>query len=384
MTLAQAADRLLTEATQSRAIPAVVAMATTADGPIYEGAFGKAGLDGDASVALDTVFHIASMTKAITGMAAMQLVEQGRVGLDQPAGEIIRQLAEPKVLDGFDAAGVPVLRPARGTITLRNLLTHTAGFAYDMWNPALARFYKATGLPPARTGKLQALEAPLASDPGTRWEYGINIDWVGRIVEELSGRNLADYLRAHIFMPLGMPDTGFLVTPAQNARRIPTPTRAADGSLTPQPLDPPRMPEFFNGGGGLYSTARDYLTFVRAILKGGAGILKPETVALMGQNHIGALNVQPMVSQNNDASCDVDLFPDQAVKWGLTFLINTRDVPGRRNAGSLAWAGLRNTYYWIDPSKRVGGVFMTQLLPFADPTVLRCFADFECAVYAAL
>jgi CubicO group peptidase (beta-lactamase class C family) len=384
MTLAQNADRLLTDATAARAIPGVVAMATTADGTIYQGAFGKASLAGDAKMALDTVFHIASMTKALTGAGAMQLVEQGRIGLDQPAGEIIAQLGEPQVLDGFDAAGAPKLRPARGTITLRKLLTHTAGYAYDVWNPELARFYQATGLPPARTGRLKALEAPLASDPGTRWEYGINIDWVGRIIEAVSGQDLNDYLRAQVFDPLGMHDSGFLLRPEQDARRVPTHARGADGGLTPLPIDPPRVPEFFNGGGGLYSTARDYLAFVRAILNGGGGILQPETIALMAQNHIGALNVQPMLSQNKDASNDVDLFPGMAVKWGLTFLINTQDVPGRRSAGSLAWAGLRNTYYWIDPAKRVGGVFMTQVLPFADPTVLRVFADFERKVYAAV
>jgi CubicO group peptidase (beta-lactamase class C family) len=384
MTLAQDVDRLLIEATASRALPGVVAMATTADGTIYEGAFGKASLDDDAKMTLDTVFHIASMTKAITGVAAMQLVEQGRIALEQPAGEIVAQLGEPSVLDGFDAAGAPKLRPARGTITLRNLLTHTAGFAYDVWNPELARFYKVSGLPAARTGRLAALQAPLASDPGTRWEYGINIDWVGRIVEAVSGQTLEDYLRAHVFDPLGMADSGFLLRPDMDARRVPTHKREADGGLTPQPIDPPRVPEFFNGGGGLHATASDYLAFVRAILNGGGGILKPETVALMGQNHIGALNVQPMLSQNKDSSYDVDLFPDMAVKWGLTFLINTQDVSGRRSAGSLAWAGLRNTYYWIDPKKRVGGVFMTQILPFADPIVLRYFADFERAVYAAL
>jgi CubicO group peptidase (beta-lactamase class C family) len=384
MTLAQNVDRLLTEATASRAIPGVVAMATTADGTIYEGAFGKASLAADAPIALDTVFHIASMTKALTGAGAMQLVEQGRVDLDQPAGEIISQLGEVQVLDGFDATGAPKLRPARGTVTLRKLMTHTAGYAYDVWNPELARFYKVTDLPAARTGQLEALKAPLASDPGTRWEYGINIDWVGRIIEEISGQNLNDYLGAHVFESLGMRDSGFLLRPDQEARRVPTHARGADGSLTPQPIEPPRVPEFFNGGGGLQSTARDYLVFVRAILNGGAGILKPETVALMGQNHIGALNVQPMFSQNKEASYDVDLFPGMAVKWGLSFLINTQDVPGRRSAGSLAWAGLRNTYYWIDPAKRVGGVFMTQVLPFADPTVLRAFADFEREVYAAL
>jgi methyl acetate hydrolase len=384
MTLAQNVDRLLAEATASRAIPGVVAMATTPDETIYRGAFGNASVAGDAPIALDTVFHIASMTKAITGAGLMQLVEQGRAGLDQPAGEIIGRLGEPQVLDGFDASGAPRLRPARGTITLRKLMTHTAGYAYDVWNPELARFYQATGLPAARTGRLEALNAPRASDPGTRWEYGINIDWVGRIIEALSGQNLHDYLRAQVFEPLGMRDSGFLLRADQDVRRVPTHGRGPDGVLTPQPIEPLRVPEFFNGCGGLYSTASDYLAFVRAILNGGGGILKPETVALMGQNHIGALNVQPMLSQNNEVSCDVDLFPGMAVKWGLSFLINTQDVPGRRSAGSLAWAGVRNTYYWIDPARRVGGVFMTQVLPFADPITLGVLADFERAVYASL
>jgi methyl acetate hydrolase len=384
MTLTQTADRLLARATSSGDIPGVVAMATTAHEMIYEGAFGRASLAEDKAIGLDTVFHIASMTKAITGVAAMQLVEQGKLGLDQPAGEIVPQLAEPKVLDGFDASGQPTLRPARGTITLRKLLTHTAGYAYDVWNGELARYYQVTGLPAARTGKLQALAAPLVSDPGTRWEYGINLDWVGRMVEAASGDNLNDYFRKHIFQSLGMPDSGFQPDAGLQARRIPTHSRNAQGTLTPMAIEPLRVPEFFNGGGGLYATAQDYLTFVRAILNGGAGILKPETVTLMRQNHIGELNVRPMLSSNKAMSSDVDLFPDMPVKWGLTFLINTRDVPGRRSAGSLAWAGLRNTYYWIDPAKGVGGVFMTQVLPFADPIVLRHFASFEQAIYSGL
>jgi methyl acetate hydrolase len=384
MTLTPTIDRLLADAAASGALPGVVAMATTADGTIYEGAVGRASLAEDTPIPIDAVFHIASMTKAITGAAAMQMVEQGKLNLDRPAGEIVPPLAAPKVLDGFDAAGQPRLRPARGTITLRKLLTHTAGYGYDVWNGELARFYQVTGLPPARTGKLEALGAPLASDPGTRWEYGINIDWAGRMVEAVSGVNLNDYMRAHIFDPLGMPDTGFLPDRTQQARRVPTHTRSEDGMLTSQPMEPVRAAEFFNGGGGLYSTARDYLTFVRAMLKGGGGVLKPETVALMGQNHIGELNVRPMRSNNRAMSCDVDLFPDMPAKWGLTFLINTRDVPGRRSAGSLAWAGVRNTYYWIDPKRHVGGVFMTQVLPFADPVILDRFAAFERAVYAAL
>jgi CubicO group peptidase (beta-lactamase class C family) len=333
---------------------------------------------------LDTVFRIASMTKAITSVAAMQLVERGKLTLDGPVPAIDPALASPQVLTGFDAAGRPQLRPAKRPVTLKHLLTHTAGFCYEQWNPDLERCVAALGMPQMASGKLAALRMPLMFDPGDKWEYGINIDWVGRIIETLSGQNLHEYLRAQVFDPLGMPDTGFVLRPDQDARRVPTHARGANGGLTPQAIEPLRVPEFFNGGGGLHSTAGDYLAFVRAILNGGSGILKPDTVALMGQNHMGALNVQPMLSQNKEMSCDVDLFPGMAVKWGLSFLINTQDVPGRRSAGSLAWAGVRNTYYWIDPVRCVGGVFMTQVLPFADPTTLRVFADFERAVYAAL
>ncbi len=378
-------DRLLNDAATSGSVPGVVALAADRNGTCYQGAFGRRSLADGTAMTLDTVFRIASMTKAVTGVAAMQCVERGQLSLDQPAGEIIPDLADPQVLDGFDAAGKPRLRPARRKITLRALLTHTAGFVYNVWNAALNRYVETTGAPTVMSGKLAALNMPLAFEPGERWEYGINIDWAGRMVETVSGQDLDAYMRTHIFAPLGMRDTGFVPDEAQTARFVQPHARAPDGSLALVPPQPSVKPEFFAGGGGLCSTGPDYLAFLRMLLNGGAldgaRILKPETIALMAQNHIGALNVELLKTQVPTLSNDAEFFPGMTKKWGLSWLINTEDVPGRRSAGSLAWAGLFNTYYWLDPKRQVTGVLLTQILPFADPTVLRLLDDFETAVY---
>lgn len=380
-------QRVLTDAVTA-GIPGVTAAAATADGPIFEGAAGRRGLDTDVAMTPDTVFRIASMTKAVTAVAAMQLVEQGKIGLDQPAAEILPFLAAPQVLEGFDDAGKPKLRPARGTITLRNLLTHSSGFVYDNWNGSMHRYMRDTGTPAARTGRLAGLEVPLGFDPGERWEYGIGIDVAGRMIEVVTGQDLDTCMRTNIFAPLGMPDTGYHLRPDTESRLAHLHGRQADGSLTVLDAPAPRYAEFIPGGGGLFSTVRDYLTFLQALMHGGtwngARILRPETVALMGQNHMGDLDVLPMVTFNARLSNDVELFPGMRKKWGLSFLINTEQGAAGRSAGSLAWAGLNNTYYWLDPAARVAGVLMTQILPFGDRAVLDTLDRFEAAVYRAI
>lgn len=382
-------DDVLSAAVAAGQVPGVVAAVATMDGPVYSAGFGRRALGGSQDMTTDTIFRIASMTKAITAAAAMQLVEQGRIGLDQPAGEILPFLANPLVLEGFDESGQPRLRPARTPITLRKLLTHTAGFVYDTWNANMNRYCQVTGLPSGRTGKLAALGAPLGFEPGERWEYGINIEMAGRMVEAISGEDLESYMRHHLFDPLGMPDTGYVVRPEWRGRLATVHGRAADGTLSPLDVPvPSEPPEFFPGGGGLFSTAGDYLKFLQALMHGGSfngrQVLKPETVALMAQNHMGPLNVQPMRSVSPRVSNDVELFPGMAKKWGLSFLINTEASPHGRSAGSLAWAGINNTYYWLDPKKQVAGVLMTQILPFADPAVLGLLDRFEAAVYRAV
>jgi len=383
-------DGVLRQAVDAREVPGVVAMAATDKGVLYEGAFGLRALDQSTPMTLDTVFRIASMTKAITSVAAMQLVEQGKLKVEEPVPNIDPGLGSPQVLEGFDAAGAPKLRPARRPITLRHLLTHTAGFSYDIWDADTGRYMKTAGLPARTTGKLASLRTPLSFDPGDKWEYGINIDWAGRLVEVLSGQPLDVYFRDKIFTPLGMKDSGFVVSAEQRARQARVHARQADGVLAPQPWEaaPVANPEFWSGGGPLYSTARDYLTFLQMLLNGGswngARLLKSETVAEMNKNHTGNIPAGIMKTQNPALSNDVDLFPGAEIRWGLGYMLNMQPGPNGRSAGTVSWGGIYNTYYWLDPSKRVTGLIMTQILPFADTRTLKLYGQFERGVYEAL
>ena len=381
-------DQMLRQKSDAVEIPGVVAVAASGSEVIYEGAFGKRDLSKQNAMTTDSVFWIASMTKAITAAAAMQLVEQGKLTLDAPIGKLLPDLAAPQVLEGFDSEGEPLLRPARSAITLRQLMTHTAGFCYDMWNGDMGTYLAKAEIPGIITCQNAALKTPIASDPGTRWEYGTNIDFVGKAVEAVSGKRLDAYLRDHLFAPLGMNDTGFKLTDSMRKRLVGMHTREADGSLATFEFELEQDPEFHMGGGGLYGTAGDYIKFTQMILNKGRGngnqVLTPETVAMMGQNHIGELVVTKMISAAPPYTNDVDLYPDMVKKWGLSFLITTDQTPEGRSPGSLAWAGLANTYYWIDPVRDVTGVILMQVLPFADASCLEAFAGFERGVYDGL
>ncbi|MBN8989303.1 MAG: beta-lactamase family protein [Rhizobiales bacterium] len=381
-------DQSLRQRSDAKEIPGVVAVAATGNEVIYQGAFGKRDLAKDDAMTTDSVFWIASMTKAVTTAACMQLVEQGKLKLDEPIGKLLPDLASPQVLEGFDAKGEPKLRPAKNPITLRQLMTHTAGFAYDMWNGDLGKYLEKTGTPGIISCLNAALKTPVMSDPGTRWEYGTNIDFVGKAIEAVSGQRLDAYLRDHMFAPLGMNDTGFKIGDSQRKRLVGAHARGEDGSLAPMPFELEQNPEFHMGGGGLYGTAPDYIKFTQMILNKGRGngnqVLKPETVALMGQNNIGDINVDKMTTVAPAYTNDVDLFPGMVKKWGLSFLINTAKTPEGRSPGSLFWAGLANTYFWIDPVRNISGVILMQVFPFADHKCLDAFAAFERGIYAGL
>jgi CubicO group peptidase (beta-lactamase class C family) len=380
-------DQVLKAAIDRGDVPGVVAMAATREGPIYHGAFGKRALPDGPPMTVDTVFWIASMTKAITSTAAMRLVEQGTLSLDRPIADVLPELAAPQVLDGFDAAGEPQLRPARRPITLRHLITHTAGFVYDIWHADMLRYREGAGIPDIFSCKNAALMLPLAFDPGDRWEYGINIDWIGKAVERVTGQKLGDYFAEHLFGPIGMQDTGFKLTPERRARLVGMHSRGPDGQLAPMEFELPQEPEFEMGGGGLYGTAADYLKFATVFLsQGRAGsrqVLRRETVRLMAENAMGELNVRPLPAAP-PYSNEAEFFPGMVKKWGLGFMISTESVPGGRDPGSLAWAGLGNTYFWIDPAKGVAGVILMQLIPFADAKALALLDGFERALYAEL
>jgi methyl acetate hydrolase len=384
-----AIDQVLRQAVGPNKVAGLVAAAATDGGTFYEGAFGKRSLDGDADMTPDSVFWIASMTKPITCTAAMQMVEQGKLKLDDPIGEVLPELKSPRVLTGFDRSGRPRYRPAQRPITLRHLLTHTAGFCYPTWNGDLAQYMKVTGHPSTATGLKQSLNLPLLFDPGQRWEYGINIDWAGQAVERVSGRKLGAYFEEHIFSPLGMDSTSFKLTPGQRERLVKVHARQPDGSLKPIDFEIKQDPEFEAGGGGLYSTAGDYMKFCQMFLHDGRSangqpVLRPETVATMGRNHIGDLKVNLLPTFDPARSADAEFFPGMVKKWSTAFMLNTEEAPTGRSPYSLAWAGLGNTFFWIDPTRKVTGVILMQMLPFVDPQAIGTFTRFETETYRSI
>ena len=402
--LKQTTDALLSAAVANGDVPGVIAAVTTANGTIYEGAAGVRMQGRGRPMSQDTVVWLASMTKPIIGAAAMQLVEQGRIALDEPCAKVIPDFADFKVLTGWSAQGEALTRPLKTPITLRHLLTHTSGLVYDTWNPDMARYQKLHNIPRASSGLERGLRVPLAFDPGERWEYGINIEWTGRLIEAVSGQRLGQYLIDHLTGPLGMTSTGFKITPDMRARLAKVHQRSAGGGVTVIDLEINQTPEFEPGGGGLYSTASDYLRFMRMILNDGWGdgaegangaggangasggnqVLRPETVALMAQNAMGGLRVRMLPTQAPALSLDAEFFPGTPKTWGLSFMINEETAPTGRSPGSLAWAGLPNTFFWIDPVKKIGGVILMQVLPFVDQKALGVFTRFESGVYAGL
>lgn len=383
----QRLDDVLARATQGAdRVPGVVAMITDREGNIYEGAAGERTLGSGVPMTLDTTFALFSTTKAITGTAVLQCVEEGLLDLDAPAATYVPDIGELKVLDGFDAGGNPVLREPKRDITTRMLLLHTAGFGYDFFNESYNRLSQEHGQPSVITCSKAALTTPLLFDPGEKWEYGTNIDWAGQVVESIRGQRLGDVMRERIFEPLEMTDTAFTVSPSMKDRLAPIHQRESDGSLTPLiGFELPAEPEVHMGGHGLHGTVGDYMKFIRMWLNDGAGtsgrVLSSETVAAAVQNglegqHVGLLpGVLPTLSN------DAEFFPGVPKGWAYSFMTNEEVAPTGRPAGSLAWAGLANLYYWIDRQTGVGGFWATQILPFADPGSINGYLEFETAVY---
>jgi CubicO group peptidase (beta-lactamase class C family) len=374
-------DETLRSGIVRRKIPAVVGMVANENKTIYAGAFGQRDSSG-APVKVDSIFQIASMTKAITTVAALQLVEQGRLGLDDRVEEFLPQFNKIQVLEGFDSKGEPSLRPAVPPPTLRQLLTHTSGLCYDIWDGEMFRYVSKH---PHRT----AGPGPLMFEPGRRWQYGQGLDWAGRLVEAVSGLTLENYFQQKIFQPLGMEDTSYILAVPKFERLVSNHHRSENDRLQQDERKLPASPTSFSGGGGLYSTAADYVRFMQMILNHGMGprnarILQAKTVESMKVNQIGALTAGKMKSFRPDLSRDVDMQPGHTEKWGLGFLINTTPYAGGRSAGSLAWAGFYNTFYWIDPGRSLCAVILMQFLPFVDKEAVGLLDEFEHAAYKAL
>ncbi len=370
-------------------VPGVVAVVTDRDGNLVEGVAGERTLGGGQPMTADTVCAIFSTTKAIAGTVALQLVEDGRLDLDAPAKNYAPALGEIEVLDGFDPAGAPVLRPPKRDITTRMLLLHTAGFGYDFFNENYNRLATEHGQPSIIAASPRALRTPLLFDPGEQWEYGSNIDWAGQVIEGITGQRLGEVMTERVLDPLGMSDTAFSLTPELRKRRAGMHARQADGSLAVmEGWELPPDPEVHMGGHGLYSTALDYAKFLRMWLNDGDSpggrVLAADTVRMAEQNHLGDLKVKGLPGVIPALSNDAEFFPGMSKSWALTFMINDEDAPTGRPAGSLAWAGLANLYYWIDRRNGVAGFWGTQIFPFADATSVGGYLAFETATYTAL
>ncbi len=381
----QAFEQALAQAVADGRIAGAVALTTDRDGVTYAHAAGRRVIGGEAAMDAGTIFWIASMTKAVVSVAALQLVERGKLSLDDDLSELLPDLRDLQVLEGMGPDGQPKLRPARGAVTLRQLLTHTSGFGYGFTSAELAAYSQTPGAANPNDGTRAGQRQPLLFDPGQGWIYGIGIDWAGIAIEAASGQRLDAWLAEHLFAPLGMIDTGFALTPAQEARKAGMHARGPDGTLSPMAFGMPADPEVLSGGGGLSSTAGDYGRFLRMLLNGGAlggaRVLSEANVAALGQVQTGERRAGAWTSALPFLSRDVDLYPDMHTGWGLATLINPEASPDGRSAGSLAWAGLGNTYYWADLKAGKAGVLLTQLLPFGDPEVLALFAKLERGAY---
>ena len=384
-----AADAVLDEVvTSTPRVPGVVAMVTDRHRNIYEGAAGKRRLDQPADMTADSIFAIFSTTKAITGTAVLQLVEEGKLDLDAPARRYAPEIGKLQVIEGFAANGEPILRAPKRDITARMLMVHTAGLSYDFINHTYNRLAQERGQPSVITASKACLMTPLLFDPGERWEYGTNLDWCGQIVEAITGSRLGDVFKARIFEPLGMRDTTFELTDAMRKKLAGIHARNGDGSLTPMDFELPAEPEVHMGGHGLYATIGDYMRFIRMWLNDGMGehgrVLKAETVRMAEKNHLGESKVTPITGVIPSLCNDAEFFPGQSKSWALTFMVNDEEAPTGRPAGALGWAGLANLFYWIDRRNGFGGFWATQILPFGDPASFIGYMNFETAFYASL
>ena len=383
----QQLDQIIGEATETGLVPGVAVMVADADRTLFDFASGVRDEAG-SPMTVDTVVWILSMTKPITSVAMLQLVEQGRIALDDDVGRYLPFVDSVNVLDGFADDESPILRPPVRPVTLRHLLTHTSGFAYRSWNSDMARYCVVADVPDMLEGKLAGIMTPLVCDPGERWVYGISTDWVGQLIEQLTDQPLDQYVGENILTLLGMLDSGFVLNPTVRARFGELFIRGEDGRFAAIPFEEPPPSEFSGGGGDLYSTASDYMRFLRMLLRGGeldgVRILRTETVRGLARNHIGDLRPGPLKTVDPSISLDFELFPETPKAWGLATLINSENAPTGRSAGSLGWAGVFNTYFWVDFEKGIAGVFLSQALPFGDREILDLFYRFETSVYSAL
>jgi CubicO group peptidase (beta-lactamase class C family) len=383
----RAVNGVLEQAVEAGAVPSVSALAADRDGIFYEGAAGPRVAGRSEPVTLDTHYRLMSMTKMVVTAVALRLIERGRLNLDDPVERYCPEFGDVHVLVGFDGDS-PRLRPCATQVTVRQLLTHTSGLAYRFWNADLARWQDATGAPPLRLCLERNFQTPLVAQPGTKFEYGISADWLGRMIEAASGLGLDEVVKETVTGPLGMDQTGFRMSEFQRANSAPVHLTSKDGHWVASDLDLAQEPEYWSGGHGLYSTPRDYMRFQRALLGNGTSpdgvkILESETVTAAFTNQIGDLDF-PEVLVTADPASSETFTVGPGYKWGYGLLLNTEDVPGGRRAGSGAWAGLFNTHFWVDRETGITAAIYSQFLPFVTEPAVALYREFEAALYASL
>lgn len=369
-------------------VPGVVAMLTDRARNVYEGAAGRRRIDKDDAMSTDSTFALFSTTKAITGTAVLQLVEDGKLDLDAPAKDYAPDIGKLQVIEGFDESGQPRLRAPKRDVTTRMLMLHTAGLGYDFFSETYNRLAQEQDQPSVITASKASLMTPLLFDPGEEWQYGTNIDWCGQVVEGITGRRLGEVFQTRIFEPLGIRDMTFEIDDSIRQRLAGMHARGTDGTLTPMEFELPAMPEIHMGGHGLYGAVGDYMRFIRMWLNDGQGehgrVLKAETVQMAEKNHLGDKKVTMLPGVIPSLSNDAEFFPGLSKSWSFTFMVNDEEAPTGRPAGALGWAGLANLFYWIDRKNGYGGFWATQILPFGDPASFGGYLDFETAFYAQL
>ncbi len=391
--LTERLDGLLAASVDGGRVPGVVAAVVDRDGVVYEGAFGVRSTATGDPMTVDTVLQVASQTKSLTGIACLQAVDAGLLDLDAPASEVLPELGDLEVLEGFDGDGQPILRPAVGQVTLRQLLTHTSGFVYEFWNADCLRWLEATGTPGLTTGRVDSLRRPLAFDPGTDVGYGIGPEWAGRVLEAVTGRRLGEVLADGILGPLGMDDTGYAATPWMSDRLATTHFAPSPDARTGDlmPLPPTEEPwEYDSGGAGVLSTVPDFCRFVRMVLNDGVlddgdrpreRILAADTLAAACRNSIGELRFIHETSAVAAVSNDFEYLPGVPKTWGLSWVVNEEAGPSGRSPDSVFGAGLFNTWFWADRTTGLGGVFATQMLPYFHPPAWDLYCAFEAEAY---
>ena len=383
----RAIDEALERAVADGAVPSVTAIAADRSGIIYEGAMGPREAGKPEPPSLDTQYRVMSMTKIVATTVALQLMEQGKLDFDAPVARYCPQFGELRVLEGFDS-DTPRLRAPASQATVRQLVTHTAGLGYWFWNADIVKWEAASGVPNVLSGLDAIFTAPLVADPGTRFEYGINLDWLGKVIEAVSSTSLDEAIKRGVTGPLGMDQTTFRMSAAQRANSVPVHLRGEDGAWAASDIDLNQQPEYWSGGHGLHSTPRDYLKFQRALLGNGTSpdgvkILEPATVEAAFTNQIGELDFPAEIATADPAVTDT-FAVGPGFKWGYGLLLNSQDLPGGRRAGSGAWAGLLNTHFWVDRTTGITGALYSQFLPFGPEPALSMYQAFEQALYASL